>query len=281
MAESRVSIHTPKNLGELSQLYLQRPDATLFAGGTYLLSSFNPHNPYRGEIISLEKVEELKRLNRTERYLEIGAMVPLPFIIKIGSSYLPESLLACLKQIAPLPVQTQATLGGNLCCRDFRFDSFTVLLALGARAELRRGRQSRWLPLNQMVNDKEELLLEPGEFVTRIRFPLEDWDREQFIKLGPPHNVEERQFVLCNLIKKEKETLSDLRLTLVQGPSRVVRLRNLEAQLTGRKLPLNPKDLKLIEEETALALDFPQSISGADLRRIHHIYGKLFHQLDG
>ncbi|WP_028974909.1 FAD binding domain-containing protein [Spirochaeta cellobiosiphila] len=279
MEGTRIRIHTPKTLGELGQLYQKKPKAILYAGGTYLLSHYNEINPFTGDIISLERIDEMRRLNRTERYFEIGATVPIPFILNTGSSYLPKCLVNCLQQIGPIAIQSQATLGGNLCVKTMHCDSLAVLLALGARLELRKGRQSRWIHLSQLIDSEGQLDFKEGEFLVRIRFPLEEWDKQSFIKLGQPYQLERREYVLCNLIKVDKNVIMDIRLALTQGTHKSIRIRNLEAQLKGKKVPLGTKDIKILEQETAIALDFPTNTSSGDLRRIHQIYKNLFRQL--
>ncbi|MDR1597168.1 MAG: FAD binding domain-containing protein, partial [Treponema sp.] len=77
----------PTTLPELFSAWARFPDAVPFAGGTELLRNQGkqvlnlPRN-----ILSLDQLDELHRITRTERYLEIGAMVKISDIIRLGKT---------------------------------------------------------------------------------------------------------------------------------------------------------------------------------------------------
>ncbi|MDD3996355.1 MAG: FAD binding domain-containing protein, partial [Sphaerochaetaceae bacterium] len=72
------AIHVPKSMTDLLSATSRFPNAIYWAGGTYIMSR---HDYYptkdSNDIISLNEIPDLKRINRTDRYLEIGSMVTI------------------------------------------------------------------------------------------------------------------------------------------------------------------------------------------------------------
>ena len=78
-------VYFPATMFELHSIWSRFPDAILYAGGSsfiYGQDSYYINLPL--DLISLEKLEELRRISRTERYLEIGAMVELNEVLRLG-----------------------------------------------------------------------------------------------------------------------------------------------------------------------------------------------------
>lgn len=228
-------IYSPGNLGDLLAIYRDHPDARLFAGGSYLLHNRSPQNRLGGEIIDLARVHELSHISRTERFMEIGAAVPISKIISTGKHVMSRSLYTALSSIGGMALRNHATLGGNLCARGHRLSAYPVLLLLDVRLELRRAGASRWINLNRFISNEGEPVFERGELLSRIRIPFIDWDVEEFRQQGrifsPDH------FIFCGVARKQKDVLSDLRTCFALGTRRIIRIRNTEAELIGRKLP--------------------------------------------
>lgn len=228
-------IYTPTNLGDLLTIFRDHPKARLFAGGSYLLHNRSPQNRLGGEIIDLARVPELGHVSRTERFMEIGAAVPISKIMNTGKHVMSRSLFKALSAIGGMALRNHATLGGNLCARGHRLSAYPVLLLLDVRLELRRAGGSRWINLNRFIGSDGNPVFERGELLTRIRIPFLDWDVEEFRQQGrifsPDH------FIFCGVARKQKEVLSDLRTSFAIGSSRIIRIRNTEAELIGRKLP--------------------------------------------
>ena len=240
------SIFSPSSYQELFTIWKNSPMAILYAGGTELIRSGRISLPEINEnIISLEGIEELHRISRTERYLELGAMVKLNRIIKLGK-IVPEALLRCLENISSPQIRNTATIGGNIGNPDRRLDSSVPLVALDAQLELRNSQYSRWVSASQFASmpaftkpaSTEPASTEKQELVSRIRIPLEPWTYTLYKKHS--NSGEGPGGGMLFIMKNQKNILSAIRF--VYAGKTVLREKNSETMLTGKKLPLEARE---------------------------------------
>jgi CO/xanthine dehydrogenase FAD-binding subunit len=256
----------PENFQELFSAWSRFPDAVPFAGGTDLIRDQGkqiltlPRN-----ILSLNKMEELHRITRTERYLEIGAMVRISDIIYLGK-IVPAILTRCLEGIAGPQLRNLATIGGNICCAPRRMDASAPMKALDAHYELRNASSSRWISASRFASSPGPLAIEPQELLTRIRIPLEQWDYSLYKKITTLDKDGEGGGLIVFIIRIQKNILTDLRI--LYAGDQVLRDKNTEALLIGKQLPLDRKDaLDFTEHWEAYlsALDAPEELIRAKL----------------
>jgi CO/xanthine dehydrogenase FAD-binding subunit len=225
----------PPNFSELFNTWTRYPDAVPFAGGTFLIRSQSRELPrLPANILSLEKIDELGRITRTERYLEIGAMVRLSGIIALGK-IVPDALSATLKGIAGPQVRNLATIGGNLCTGG---DAAAPMSALDARYELRSPGGSHWVSAIRFSSLSDTLGVR--ELLTRIRIPLDQWNYTVYRKLNSPDSENEGG-VLIILVKNQKDILTNIQV--VYAGETFLRDKNGETFLEGKALPLDRKDI--------------------------------------
>jgi CO/xanthine dehydrogenase FAD-binding subunit len=229
----------PTSFRELFSAWGKLPDAVLFAGGTEIMRHQGcrvprlPHN-----LLCLNKLADLRRITRTERYLELGAMVTLNEIIYLGRA-VPEVFSRCLEGMAGPQLRNIATIGGNLCCKAWRLDAFAPLLGLDALYELRTATSVRWIAASRFASMPDSLALKEGELLTRIRIPLEPWDYSAYKKFK---RQETGESVGCAvfLVRSDKNALTGLRV--VFAGCTILRDKNSESLLIGKRLPLDSKD---------------------------------------
>jgi CO/xanthine dehydrogenase FAD-binding subunit len=265
MAAPLNQVFFPATFQELFNAWNRFPDAVPFAGGTGLVWGQGrqtlelPRN-----ILSLDKLGELRRITRTEQYLEIGAMVRLNEIIRLGK-IVPEALTRCLENISGPQIRNQATIGGNICYPSRRLDSSAPMVALDAHFELRSAQSARWISAARFSSLPGPLGLNPQELLTRIRIPLEHWNYSVFKKFRPPQSGGSGG-VMVFIMKNQKNILTDIRL--VFGTQTILRDKNSEAVIIGKQLPLDLRDAEEFVErwKTYLAaLDSPDDIARAEL----------------
>lgn len=232
----------PLTLQELFSLWDRFPDAVLFAGGTQMLR-------YQGKgaaelpqnLLSLHKVEELHRITRNERVLELGGMVKLNDIINLGK-IVPEIFTRCLESIGGPQIRNLATIGGNICNGSLRLDTAAVLMALDAHYELRNAGSARWVSASRFYGNPEPLSQDkplpigPQEMLTRIRIPLEQWDYSLYKKFKPDPSGKAGG-VIVFIIRNQKNVLTDMRLVFAGDV--VLRDRNTETRFIGKRLPID------------------------------------------
>ena len=238
-------IHYPRNLAELITLYHRRPHAMLYAGGNYILKTRRQrYLSFGTDTIYIGDVAELRRITRSERTVEIGAAAPVADILDLGRNVLPAPFLAALRRIGPIGVRHTATIGGNLGVQEEILTVEPVLHLLDARVELRRHGNSRWLPIARLRDEDGSLSLKPGELITRVRVPVNAWNHSEFQQFGKPYLSDSEPVVFSALARTTKEVLEDLRIAASAGSGSIIRSRELEAELVGRRYPFPPRELQ-------------------------------------
>jgi CO/xanthine dehydrogenase FAD-binding subunit len=251
MDAPRNQVLFPTNFTDLFSLWSRYPDAIPFAGGTALVRAGSEalNNVKLAEmpalpknILSLEHIEELHRVTRTERYLEIGAMVRLNGIIALGKS-VPPALRLTLEGIAGPQVRNLATIGGNICSigkPGGGVDAAAPMTALDARYELRTAGQSRWISAMRFSSFDSGSALGERELLTRVRIPLENWNYCVYRKFHSRDLGNERGGVFIFTARNEKDILTELRV--VFAGAMLLRDKNSESFLEGKRLPLERRE---------------------------------------
>jgi CO/xanthine dehydrogenase FAD-binding subunit len=264
MAGQLNQVFFPGSLAELFNAWTRFPDAVPFAGGTEIIrGQRNSSLKLPRNILALSEIEELGRMSRTERYLEIGAMVKLRDIMRLGK-IVPEALTRSLEGIAGPQLRGLATIGGNLCSGGRRLDCTAPLIALDAVYELRSAQSVRWisaarfsLPIRPALG-KQELL-------TRVRIPLDQWDFSAYRKFGD-RDSGGGGGVLIFIMKNRKNILTSLRV--VFAGDCLLRDPDNEASLAGKRLPLSLREVQDFSarwKETLADLEKPSPLLRSEI----------------
>jgi len=224
-------IFYPASFSELFTLWNRFPSALPYAGGTDINLNKLEGDPV---ILCMDKIDELHNLTRTEQFLDIGAMVKLNSLLRIGK-IVPHVLCKCLENIAGIQVRNIATVGGNIC--GLKNDLPMPLTALDAQYELRTAQSSRWVSAARFHSTAEETGIKSQELLTRIRLPLRQWDYSVYKKFSGSSFFTGESFVF--LADTPKSILSEIRI-LYKGNT-IVRNKDGETILNGKYLPLNKK----------------------------------------
>ena len=242
-----IQISVPDTINELLQTLKKRPTALLYAGGTQILRE-QPDRFLRlpSEIIELRHVEELRRISRTEKYVEIGAGVTVGALLELSARVFPEMFYQAIRHISRPGTAHLATVGGNICVPDSIMTLTPVLLVFDTQVELRRQGKARWLPLSRFRDDSGSTVLEPGEVMTRIRIPIKSWEDSRFYNYGAAYLPNTNPLTFAAVAETEKDILADVRIALAVGGKHIIRQRELEAELVGRRVPFQQRDLDLL-----------------------------------
>jgi CO/xanthine dehydrogenase FAD-binding subunit len=231
----------PKTLQELFNAWTRFPGAIPFAGGTTIIrNQENTILKLPKTILSLNDIHELRRMTRTERYLEIGAMVKLRDIIQLGK-IVPEALTSSLEGIASPQLRGLATIGGNICGGAGRLDCTAPLIALDAIYELRSAQSARWISAARFSSIPGSSALGPQELLTRVRIPLEQWDFTACRKFGG-RDSGNGGGILIFIMKNRKNILTGFRV--IFAGEAVIRDHASETSLTGKQLPLSHREAR-------------------------------------
>ncbi len=165
----------PKNLPELLFQRHQHPNAQLVAGCTDVGLWVNKLHMDFAQIIDLSRVEELRRVERYDHHIAIGAAVTLHDAFAALVQDRPQ-LRAFALRFAGLPVRNSGTLGGNVANGSPIGDSMPLLIALGASVVLMgmaRGQiVHREIPLESLYTGYRKSVLAANEVLAWIKVPL-------------------------------------------------------------------------------------------------------------
>ncbi|KMW59232.1 Xanthine dehydrogenase, iron-sulfur cluster and FAD-binding subunit A [Candidatus Rhodobacter oscarellae] len=172
----------PRTIGALAAWYQEHPDATLIAGATDVglwvtkgLRSLEP-------VAFLGGISALKKITAMKSQIKIGAMATVADLREAIAPHHPH-FAEMLRRYGSEQVRSAATVGGNIANGSPIGDSPPALIALGATLHLRRGDETRTLPLEDFFLAYGKQDRAPGEFVEAVSFKRQP-DRLKCYKLS-------------------------------------------------------------------------------------------------
>lgn len=245
------AVHVPKTMGDLALASTRFPQAVFWAGGTFIMSKpdYYPSRRYH-DIISLHGLGELTRINRTDRYLEIGSMVTISQILSIGRQTLPKLLQKTLESMGTYIIQQQATIGGTLCTGDLRLALCGTLAALHAEAEIKTclpGKTTTgWIEISKLYDRSGALLLKNNDLISRIRIAFEREDFPFFIIAGDPMATP-GETVMVSFICSYSQSVINLWSICITLPLTAFYIPlELQMMTRGTMLPLSMQQIRRI-----------------------------------
>ncbi|MGH9637869.1 MAG: FAD binding domain-containing protein [Candidatus Angelobacter sp.] len=163
----------PETLAEaLGQREQYQRDALPIAGGQSLLVLLRNKLIDPKVLIDLERVGELRSVQRKSDGMSIGAMNT---IYNLMSSSELRAALPILSQAASkvgsTAIRNLGTIGGNLCHNEPGADLPPALLALNAVVELRSRKGTRKVPLGEFFRGYFETVVAPDEILCSVEIP--------------------------------------------------------------------------------------------------------------
>lgn len=207
------------------------------AGGTSL---FRENNgiilTLPGVIIVLDRIPELKRENRTERYFEFGSMITIDNIVNSSKKNLPAVLLKGFDTLAPYPVRNVATIGGALADNVIISDIIPLLLIFDCKLEImtfsENKRKSKWESITQYLTTKRNREL---HLITRIRIPLSTPAYSQYFKTGQSFNLFS-EITFAATAELEKNNLTSISMAFNIENSNIIKTKEIEDRLIGKRI---------------------------------------------
>lgn len=160
----------PLTVADLADLYDAYPQARLLAGGTDLALEVTQLHRTLPVMIYVGNVAELKRIDRFDDRLEIGAATTLSDCYEALKAEYPD-FGELLQRFASLQIRNQGTLGGNIGNASPIGDSPPLLIALGARIVLCKGLVRRTLALEDYFIEYRVTARQESEFIEKIIVP--------------------------------------------------------------------------------------------------------------
>ena len=241
----------PKTLGDLVSASTRFPNATFWAGGTFIMSRHD-YYPTRdsNDIIYLGEVPDLKRINRTDRYLEIGSTVSFDQLLAVGKQVLPGLLQRALEQTATRIVRKQMTIGGAICTPRIRLALPGALCALQAEVEVKTclgpKTETRWMEISRLYDRKGVYLLKKNDLVTRIRLGFEREDFSFHIKAGNPMVNPSETVMLSFACFYNQAVIDRFRMCIIFPESLLLAPHEVDMMMHGTMLPLTTQQIERV-----------------------------------
>jgi xanthine dehydrogenase small subunit len=161
----------PTSLGEALDLIARTPDATPVAGSTDLGVELNLRGSRPSVIVAVDRLDELRGLERTGDEVRLGAALTLSEIERGLAGAVP-LLDELFPQFASRLIRNTATLGGNLGTGSPIGDCAPVLLALDASLVLASSDGGRTVPLRDYFTGYRASVRRQSELIREIVVPL-------------------------------------------------------------------------------------------------------------
>ena len=287
----------PATLAEAARLGAE-PHARLIAGGTGLIPNLRLGLGAPRTLVSLEALEELRRIEISERGYRIGAAVSLQALS--DNKRLPTALREAARSVAAPAHRSAATLGGNLCldtrcvyynqseqwrrangyCLKFGGDTCHVapqgkkcraaysadvapaLLVLDASIEIAGALR----PLQRLYQDDgaKHLALQPGEIVAAVHLPPTR-GRSGYAKLRSRGSIDFPLAGVAMMISSSNNIIRELRVALTGTNSRPVLIEGTEALVGAEAGEATAAALaKLVQKQAG---PMRTTLTAADYRR--------------
>jgi xanthine dehydrogenase small subunit len=163
----------PRTLDQLAELALALPEARLVAGATDVGLWVTKQQRLLQDLIWIGEVAELTEITESPAGLRLGAAVRYS-AARAALARLAPDLGELVRRIGGTQVRNAGTIGGNIANGSPIGDLPPALIALGAVLTLRRGEQTRDLPLEDYFLAYGRQDRRPGEFVESVWIPRPD-----------------------------------------------------------------------------------------------------------
>lgn len=172
MKPAPFAFHRARTVDDALALLAQHPDAKPLAGGQSLIPAMNFRLAQPPALVDLNRVAELTGITDDSGALRIGAMTRH---VTVERSDLVRRLAPLLFETMPYvahpQIRSRGTIGGSLAHADPSAELPAVMLALGARFELRRKGGARWVDAADFFTGLFATALDTGELLTAVEIP--------------------------------------------------------------------------------------------------------------
>lgn len=217
---------------------LSQPDAVILCGGTDVMIKLRTGTIQPDILLDVSQVDSMRGIRVEDSALLIGAATAESEIIASPLVHQHVPLLASvLKQLGSVQIRNRGSLGGNIVNASPAADSAIPLLLYDTALLLVGPNSERWVQLEDFFTGPGRTALKPGEFIRTLRLPIPDAGfRSFFHKVGKRNALTIAIASLGVLVRLDSDILQDVRIAVGSVAPTPKRLRNIEAELTGRKL---------------------------------------------
>lgn len=225
----------PTDLKTALALKDQTPTLRIVAGATDLGVLHNKGKFFLDQVLILNRIQELSKIERTTQGLWVGAQVSLTQVEDFCENSYPE-LSRLLRIFASPQIKNQGTLLGNILNGSPIGDSLPALLVLEAELHLASARGKRVVPLTAFYKGYKFFDIQQDEIAVGLMVPpLQKGFCSKFYKVSLRKDLDISAVTFAGLFKIDNSTIQEARIALGGVGPVVVRLPDLEKDLIGAK----------------------------------------------
>jgi carbon-monoxide dehydrogenase medium subunit len=251
-------LYTPRTLAEALRLLAKLKDARIVAGGTDLLVELKQGLIEAEALISLQNIKELKKIEKKDQHIRLGAMVTPQEIIShpLIKQHLPV-LAEAARSMASTQIRSLATIGGNIASAVPSADLPPTLIAAEASLELQCTESFREVSLLEFFTGPRLTICREEELLISILIPVPPSKTGiSFLKFALREANALAVVSVASRMTLEKEAISKAAIVLgAVAPTPLLALKASES-LEGKK-----PSPSLFEKAASIAKDEANPIS--------------------
>jgi len=170
----KFTLHQPKTVGEASEMLAEFGDnGRLYAGGTELLLAMKHDLLRYQKLVDVKTIPELNKIELKNGAVMIGSTATHRAIER--SAIVRQNLPVFAEMetyVANVRVRASGTLGGNLCFAEPHSDPATLLVALGAKAQIQGKSGSKTIGIERLITGSYETSLAADEILASVEIPV-------------------------------------------------------------------------------------------------------------
>ncbi len=244
---SDAALALPHTIEELASWYVANPDARLIGGATDVGLWVTKHLVDLPKIGFIGHVKELQAIDITEKTFRIGAGVNMTQVQELMAEHHPD-FAEMIRRFGSTQVRNAATIGGNIANGSPIGDSPPALIALGAELHLRKGSETRSLPLEDFFLAYGQQDIGEGEFVEAVSVPRQPGNLKCY-KISKRFDQDISSVLGCFNITVEDGKVTSARIAFGGMAATPKRAERVEAVLIGK--PWNDENIRAAKAEFA------------------------------
>lgn len=264
-----VKSYIPLTLDECLKI-LNQSEVKIVAGGTDMLIQNRSHTSmpigFKTDVLYISNIEELKKIYEDEEFVYIGSCCSLEEIME--NELVPVLLRDTILEMASPAIRHTATLAGNIGNASPAGDSLVPMYLLDALVEVRSINNVRKVALKDFITGVRRIDLNKDELITKVIIPKISYSNGYFKKVGPRLSDAISKLSFAGLYSVSNDVLKDIRFAFGAVNVTVVRRRELEEKLIGKKI----SEVKEMIEE--ILKWFEEDIKPIDDQRSNKEYRK-------
>jgi xanthine dehydrogenase FAD-binding subunit len=228
---------TPKTLPEALE-FRKHQRLIPLAGGTDLMvrkrSWAGTLPKFEYPALFIGGLAELKGINVKDGILTIGAAATLASILEHPA--VPDIVKQAISIMASPAIRNAGTLAGNICNASPAADTLPPLYVLGTVLILQSTAAQRELPIAEFIKGPGQTNLQTDELLVAVQIPIQSYDVSFYKKVAARKADALSKVSFAGLAKVSGDMVTDLRMAIGAVAPRVVRSKEAEQLLKGRKI---------------------------------------------